>query len=246
MAKHPLEKSPNPKSKVLLSQNIFIWFDEKSTDDWYPSSHHQRFGGRPQIYSDLAIFFALTIKSVFRFSLRGAQSFMTAFVDLMELSIEPPNYTTLSRRQKSIKISQAKIAQKKEDIYLVIDHTGLSLFHGQEWPVHRAYYSKRRSWKKLHLSVDPKTRKIEKAQLLHQAGSDDKKIRIFLKALARATTSLVPTSKLTKKAKPKPTAIVAQPKEKKRTNTKAKAAKDKVSSKKIAANKTGRKKSQKK
>jgi hypothetical protein len=54
----------------------------------------------------------------------------------------------------------------------VVDSTGLKIYGEGEWKVRQHGYSKRRTWRKIHLSVDEATQEVQ-AVLLTRAGVDD-------------------------------------------------------------------------
>ena len=57
-------------------------------------------------------------------------------------------------------------------MHLVLDSTGLKVFGEGEWKVRQHGYTKRRTWRKLHLSVDSETQEIQ-AVVLSEASLDD-------------------------------------------------------------------------
>ncbi len=90
--------------------------------------------GRPQRYSDLAITTVLVIKRVFRLTLRAAQGFIDSIFTLMNVPLRCPDYTSVSRRAKSVNVS-FKTFTRGEIAHLVIDSTGLKVFGEGEWKV---------------------------------------------------------------------------------------------------------------
>ena len=64
-----------------------------------------------------------------------------------------------------MKLPRAITKPATEPMHLVIDSTGLKVYGEGEWKVRQHGYSKRRTWKKLHLIVDAKTHKIAAATL---------------------------------------------------------------------------------
>ena len=84
-------------------------------------------GGRPQRYSDLAITIVLVIKHVFRLTLRVAQAFIDSIFSLMNVPLRCPDYTSVSKRVKSVNVS-FKAHTQGEIAHLVIDSTGLKVF----------------------------------------------------------------------------------------------------------------------
>jgi len=63
------------------------------------------------------------------------------------------DHTTLSRRAKTLKVKLPNKVSRHVDI--VMDSTGLKIYREGEWKVRTHGRSKRRTWRKLHLGVDP-------------------------------------------------------------------------------------------
>ena len=81
-----------------------------------------------------------------------------------------PDYTTLCKRAKRLAVSLFRKAAGP--LHLVLDSTGLKVFGEGEWKVRQHGYTKRRTWRKLHLSVDSETQEIQ-AVVLSEANLDD-------------------------------------------------------------------------
>lgn len=137
--------------------SITLWFDENSVKRWHKVGKNCR--GRPKIYADVAIICMLTIKMVFRLPLRATQGLVESLIELLKLSIEAADYTTLCRRQKGIKVP-LQIKETNKPLHAVFDSTGLKVFGEGEWKVRQHGYSKRRTWRKLHLGIDEATGEI--------------------------------------------------------------------------------------
>ena len=108
---------------------------------------------------DLAITTVLVIKRVFRLTLRAAQGFIDSIFALMNVPLRCPDYTSVSKRAKSVNVS-FKTFTRGEIAHLVIDSTGLKVFGEGEWKVKKHGKERRRIWRKLHLAVDSKTHEI--------------------------------------------------------------------------------------
>ena len=110
--------------------NITFWITPDAIKAWTAKPSGSR--GAPRKYTDLAIETALTLRLVFRLPLRQAEGFLRSLFDLMGLSLEAPDHTTMSRRSKGIKVKLAA-TQSKKPIHLIIDSTGLSIVGEGEW-----------------------------------------------------------------------------------------------------------------
>ena len=115
--------------------------------------------GRPATYGDIAIECMLTLKAVYHLPLRSTQGLVESIIEKLELPIEAPNYTTVCRRQQELKVVLQKY-KGNEPLHAVFDGTGLKIYGEGEWKVRQHGYSKRRTWRKLHLGVDEESEEI--------------------------------------------------------------------------------------
>ncbi len=135
--------------------DITIYFSDEVLDQWYSDLPAQR-GAQP-VYSDLCIETLLMIKVVFKLAYRQTQGFANSLLRLMDLSdLNVPSYTQLCRRAATLEVVPYQIPQNGS-IVIAIDSTGLKIYGEGEWKVRKHGYSKRRTWRKLHLGVDSKT-----------------------------------------------------------------------------------------
>jgi Transposase DDE domain len=131
--------------------SLTLWFDEESIKKWHYVDKKGR--GRPPKYANIAIQCMLTLKAVFDLPLRATQGLVASLIELLVLPIEAADYSTVCRRQKHLNIKLKK-TNKNEPLHGVFDSTGLKVFGEGEWKVRQHGYSKRRTWRKLHLGVD--------------------------------------------------------------------------------------------
>jgi hypothetical protein len=146
-------------NKSLISRGkITFWFDKSVINSWYAVPN-----GRPgaqSTYSDTAIETLSILRFKFGLKLRCTQGFAESLIELMGLPLEIPNYTTLCRRLGKISLKLQKIIKSGKPIHVVIDSTGLKVYGEGEWKVRQHGYSKRRTWRKLHLGVDESNSQI--------------------------------------------------------------------------------------
>lgn len=121
-----------------------VYLDTTIGKRWY--------GGGRYTYSDDAIQFVLTVQQVFRLPLRAVTGFLQGLFKGMDIQLPVPDYTTVSRRVQNLSVSLNK--QKKETVAMVIDSTGLKVYGEGEWKVRKHGYTKRRVWKKVHITLD--------------------------------------------------------------------------------------------
>jgi hypothetical protein len=129
---------------------------------WVPAQIGRR--GRLRGYSDVAIETGLMLRLAFGRPWRQTEGMLGSIMDLLGLELSVPDHTTFSRRGVDLGVATAL---KKADgfVYVVIDSTGLKVFGAADW-LHEKHGGKpRRSWRKLHLAVDPDSGEILASEL---------------------------------------------------------------------------------
>lgn len=142
-------------NKALVNRgNVTVWFDQATVQAWQACTPAPT-RGRPHQYSNLAIECALTFRSLFHLPLRATQGFLEGLVSLLQLNLPIPDYTTLCRRAQNLEISLKSNIRKGKAIDIVIDSTGLKIYGEGEWKVRVHGKQQRRTWRKLHIAIDP-------------------------------------------------------------------------------------------
>ena len=141
--------------------SLTVWVDRTTLQAWKYQGPARP--GAQFEYSDLAIECLLTLRSVYHLTLRATEGFARSLFGLMGLDLPVPDYSTLCRRAATVRITLPKKAEGP--LHLVIDSTGLKVYGEGEWKVRQHGYSKRRTWLKLHLAVDPQTHEIQAAMV---------------------------------------------------------------------------------
>jgi IS5 family transposase len=163
-------------NKSLIQRgSINFWFSEEAISKWTTTSHTGE-KGRPQEYSDDAILCALLIRTVYHLPLRATEGFLLSLVSLLDISLKIPSYTQICRRAKLLGKTLKKLSSRRpHDI--VFDSTGLKVYGEGEWKVKQHGTSKRRTWRKLHLGVDPDSKEIIVAEVTSNSiGSGDSQV----------------------------------------------------------------------
>ena len=81
--------------------SLTIWFDPGMTWDAAPTGRR----GRQQTYSDAAIQTCLSMKVLFGMALRQTTGFVESLLKLVGLGWAVPDFSTLSRRQKTLAVN---------------------------------------------------------------------------------------------------------------------------------------------
>src|SRR4051794_28296511 len=148
--------------------SLTLWVDQATLRAWPYQGPAQQ--GAQFRYSDLAIQCVLTLRAVYHLPLRATEGFARSIFGLMGLDLDVPDYSTLCRRAKSLQITLPKRAVGP--LHLVIDSTGLKVFGEGEWKVRQHGYSRRRTWLKLHLAIDPDSHEIRAAMVTEPGVTD--------------------------------------------------------------------------
>lgn len=150
--------------------NITLWFSEEALASWEHANQAVKVG-RPFTYSDGAIECLLALRELFRLPYRQTEGLGRALVQLMNVDIAIPDFTSLAKRAAKLKIS-LPVTPAAGPIDVVVDSTGLKVFGAGEWRSHAYQSPKRRTWRKLHLSINAATQEIV-AEVLTSRGCDD-------------------------------------------------------------------------
>jgi Transposase DDE domain len=154
---------------ALVSRgSITLWVDQATSEAWHHRGPARR--GAQFRYSDTAIECVLTLRAVYRLPLRATEGFARSIFEVMGLGLDVPDYSTLCRRSRTLPITLPK--QAEGPLHLVLDSTGLKVYGEGEWKVRQHGYSRRRTWLKLHLAIDPGSHEI-RAAMVSEPGVTD-------------------------------------------------------------------------
>ena len=119
--------------------SLTIWFDPAMTWEAIPTGKR----GRQPAYGDAAIQTCLTMKVLFGMALRQTTCFVESLLQMIGLDWAVPDFSTLSRRQKALKVN---IPYRGSDgaLHLLIDSTGIKVEGEGEWNARKHGGVKRR------------------------------------------------------------------------------------------------------
>jgi hypothetical protein len=124
--------------------------------------------GRQPVYSDAAVQTCLTMKVLFGMALRQTTGFVESLLRLVGLDWEVPDFSTLSRRQKTLKVN-IPFRGSQGPLHLLIDCTGIKVEGECEWNARKHGGPKRRVWRKVHLGINEETLEVRAVEV---TGSD--------------------------------------------------------------------------
>jgi hypothetical protein len=150
---------PSYNEALRRRGSLTIWFDPAMTWEAAPTGKR----GRQPDYSDEAIQTCLTMKVLFGMALRQTTGFVESLMRLIGLDWAVPDFSTLSRRQKTLKVN---IPYRGSDgpLHLLVDSTGIKVEGEGEWNARKHGGTKRRVWRKIHIGIDEKTLEIRAAE----------------------------------------------------------------------------------
>jgi len=149
----------NEYNRSLVNRgSLTIWISDDVIKTWI---EHTRTGkrGSPRTYTDTAILAMATLEEVYNLPLRATQGLMLSIVELLSIDLDVPDYTTLCRRRKGLDVKLPR-RTKSEPLHMVVDSTGIKVYGEGEWKVRQHGYTRRRTWRKLHIGVDESTNEI--------------------------------------------------------------------------------------
>jgi hypothetical protein len=116
--------------------SLTLWVDQHTLQAWRYQGPPQR--GAQFEYSDLAIECLLTLRAVYRLPLQATEGFARSLFEVMAVDLPVPDYSTLCRRARTVRIRLPKKATGP--LHLILDSTGLKVYGEGEWKVRRYGY----------------------------------------------------------------------------------------------------------
>ncbi len=148
-------KWPEYNKALKRRGSLTIWFDPGM--EWAALSTGKR--GRQPVYTDAAVQTCLSMKVLFGMALRQTTGFVESLLRLVGLDWDVPDFSTLSRRQKTLAVNFPHRGSQGP-LQLLIDSTGIKVEGEGEWNARKHGGAKRRVWRKVHLGIDEQTLEI--------------------------------------------------------------------------------------
>jgi hypothetical protein len=132
--------------------------------------------GRPPVYTDAAVQACLTMKVLFGMALRQTTGFVESLLRLIGLDWDVPDFSTPSRRQKTLAVNIPHRGSQGP-LHLLIDiepvsatgssepARGIKVEGEGEWNARKHGGPKRRVWRKVHLGIDEQTLEIRAVEI---------------------------------------------------------------------------------
>src|SRR4051794_14968029 len=166
-----------PEHDRALQQrgSLTVWVTPEALAAWHPPRTGQR--GRPRDYSDVAIETGHLLRLAFGRPWRQTEGLLHSLTTLLGVSLGVPDHATFSRRSPGLALAAALArAQASGPVHVVIDATGLKVYGAGEWLVEKHGARGRRTWRKLHLAIDPSTGEILASELTSNEEGDPPRV----------------------------------------------------------------------
>lgn len=169
-AKHSKKATCHVRDWAAYNQSLVqrgsltVWISEEVLENWHPEPEGTRPRGGQVQYSEQAIECLLTLWEVFKLPYRQTQGFGQSLMDLLGVDVTVPDYSTLCKRSADLTV-ELPTRRSGDAKHIVVDSTGLKIYGEGECKVRQHGYSRRRTWRKLHLSVDEATHEIQAMEL---------------------------------------------------------------------------------
>ena len=147
--------------------SLTIWLDKDM--QWYAPASGRR--GRQRVFSDAAIQFCLSVKCLFGLALRQSLGLVESLLRLACLDWKVPDFSTLCRRQKTLRV-QLPYQSSATALDLLVDSTGIKFLGEGEWKRKKHGAEYRRQWRKVHLGIDAQTLEIRAIEVTDNSVGD--------------------------------------------------------------------------
>jgi hypothetical protein len=129
------------------------------------------------------------LRAVFRLALRQTEGLIGSVLQLLGLELPVPDHSTLARRARTVTLPEAP-RLSGGPIHLLVDSTGLKLCGPGEWLIEKYGTKRRRSWRALHIGMDPGSGRIVAATLTDRDVDDASQVGPLLDQISEPVASL--------------------------------------------------------
>jgi hypothetical protein len=163
---------------LVARGSITFWFSNETLKNWYHENGEGK-RGRPFTYSDSTMELFLSMRELLRLPYRQTEGFVRGVLAMVADGLSVPDFTSAAKRAAKLGVA-LPVLPRRGHVDVVLDSTGLKVFGEGEWKVRQHGPSKRRTWRKLHLAIDPNTQEIVAEVLTTNAGHDADQVEALL------------------------------------------------------------------
>lgn len=167
--------------------SLTLWVTPEALATWYAPPTGKR--GRSPHYSNVAIETGHLLRLAFDRPWRQTEGLLRSIASLLGVSLGIPDHTTFSRRSADLSLPTARTANTGP-VHVVLDSTGLKVYGAGEWQKEKYGQRGRRTWRKLHLAIDPDSVKILASELTTKEASDLSLVGPLLEQIPESVASV--------------------------------------------------------
>jgi hypothetical protein len=167
--------------------DLTVWVTAEAIEAWTPANTGRR--GRPQRYSEMVVETGLMLRLAFGRPWRQTEGMLASILRLLGLDLPVPDHTTFSRRSVDMTVAKA-VRTATGPVNVVIDSTGLKVFGAGEWQREKHGGKGHRTWRKLHLAIDPETGDILASELTTTEDGDASQVGPLLDQISGPIASV--------------------------------------------------------
>jgi hypothetical protein len=112
--------------------SLMVWLDSELAWQVAPSGR----SGPPAVISDAAIQFCLSLNCMFGLCLKQTTDLAESLLKLAQMHWNAPDYSTLSRRQKTLSVA-ITARSGLGGLHLLVNSTGMKLLGEGEWKIRK-------------------------------------------------------------------------------------------------------------
>jgi Transposase DDE domain len=188
-ARYRVTNWPDYDRALQRRGSLTVWVTPEALAAWHPPLTGGR--GRPRDYSEVAIETGHLLRLAFGRPWRQTEGLLRSLTALLGVSVGVPDHTTFSRRSPGLALARSLAqAQRTGPVHVVIDATGLKVYGAGEWLVEKHGERGRRTWRKLHLAIDPASGEILASELTTSEEGDASQVGPLLDQITAPIASV--------------------------------------------------------
>jgi len=188
-ARYTVTNWPEYDRALQQRGSLTVWVTPEALAAWHPPKTGRR--GRSPHYANIAIETGHLLRLAFGRPWRQTEGLLCSLATLLGVSIGIPDHTTFSRRSPGLALASSLAqAQRTGPVHVVIDSTGLKVYGAGEWLAEKHGERGQRTWRKLHLAVDPNSGEILASELTTTEEGDASLVGPLLDQITGPITSV--------------------------------------------------------
>ncbi|MCW2239044.1 IS5 family transposase [Azospirillum canadense] len=180
-AKYKVANWPAYDRALQQRGSLTVWITPEALEAWTPAKTGKR--GRPPAYADLAVETAVMLRLAMGRPWRQTEGLLRSIMQLLGLDLPVPDHTTLARRSARLALTTA-LKVPNGAVSVIIDSSGLKVFGAGEWQHEKHGGKPHRTWRRLHIAVDPDHGDILAAELTTTDEGDASQVGPLLDQIA--------------------------------------------------------------